>query len=111
MSRFSDLTDESTEKLEICLPDLPDGSLNIYRSKATFDWKRMRLYTFGYDTLEFQVCIIRNLFNEFLLLTTVTNNQVRSRIYLELSPGGVLLCNYTKNNFIIISQYFSKVML
>ncbi|XP_067945679.1 peroxisomal acyl-coenzyme A oxidase 3-like [Watersipora subatra] len=54
MSRFSDLTDESTEKLEICLPDLPDGPLNIYRSKATFDWKRMRLYTFGYDTLEFQ---------------------------------------------------------
>ncbi|KAF6022761.1 ACOX3 [Bugula neritina] len=39
---------------DILLDDLPNGPLNIYRERATFNWKRMRLYTLGYDALEFQ---------------------------------------------------------
>lgn len=57
MSRYGDLSEESPEKIDACIADLPTGPLDTYRQKATFDWKRLRLYTFGYDTLEFQVFI------------------------------------------------------
>jgi len=52
---FKDLTDEPENKVTTLIPDLPNGPLNIYRERATFNWKRMRLYTLGYDALEFQV--------------------------------------------------------
>ena len=56
-SSLAGLCDESDDKLTVLLPDLPQGPLDGYRQKSTFDWKRMRLFSFGYDALEFQVNI------------------------------------------------------
>ena len=56
-SSLAGLCGESDDKLSILLPDLPLGPLDGYRQQSSFDWKRMRLFSFGYDALEFQVNI------------------------------------------------------
>ena len=56
-SSLAGLCDESDDKLSVLLPDLPLGPLDGYRQQSSFDWKRMRLFSFGYDALEFQVNI------------------------------------------------------
>ena len=37
------------------LKDFPPGPLDEYRKKATFDWKKMRLFLDGEDILRFKV--------------------------------------------------------
>lgn len=36
--------------------DFPPSALDIYRKKASFDWKQMKLLFVGKDMIEFQVC-------------------------------------------------------
>lgn len=37
------------------LYDFPPSALDIYRKKASFDWKQMKLLFIGKDMIEFQV--------------------------------------------------------
>ena len=37
------------------LYDFPPSALDIYRKKASFDWKQMKLLFIGRDMIEFQV--------------------------------------------------------
>ncbi|GBP17200.1 Peroxisomal acyl-coenzyme A oxidase 3 [Eumeta japonica] len=39
----------SDEQLKVLIPDLPISELDVYRKKALFDWRRMKL---SYDTLD-----------------------------------------------------------
>lgn len=36
--------------------DFPPSALDVYRKKASFDWKQMKLLFVGRDMIEFQVC-------------------------------------------------------
>lgn len=53
---FKDLCEDADpEMLKMICSEKPSGPLNLYRQRSSFNWKRMRLFVFGYDTLEFQV--------------------------------------------------------
>lgn len=41
--------------LEI-LRDPPSGHLDEYRKRASFDWKKMKMFYYAEDILRFQVC-------------------------------------------------------
>ena len=41
--------------LEEILKDFPPGPLDLYRKKASFDWKQMKLFIEGEDVLKFKV--------------------------------------------------------
>lgn len=43
-----------TELVSDCLPDWPAGPLEKYRSKATFDWKQMKMLLEGEDVIRFK---------------------------------------------------------
>lgn len=40
--------------LEDILPDLPSGPLDVYRKRASFDWKQLKLFLEGEDVLRFK---------------------------------------------------------
>ena len=42
--------------LDEILKDFPPGPLDLYRKKASFDWKQMKLFIEGEDILKFKVC-------------------------------------------------------
>lgn len=38
--------------------DIPkNGPLDVYRNRASFDWKSLKLSLYGSDYLEYEVCI------------------------------------------------------
>ena len=41
--------------LEEILKDFPPGPLDLYRKRASFDWKQMKLFIEGEDVLKFKV--------------------------------------------------------
>ena len=41
--------------MEEILADFPPGPLDIYRKKASFDWKKMKHYLEGEDMIKFKV--------------------------------------------------------
>ena len=41
--------------LEEILKDFPSSPLDLYRKRASFDWKRMKLFIDGEDVLKFKV--------------------------------------------------------
>lgn len=42
---------------EFKIPDLPPGPLDVYRKKASFNWKEMVLFLDGEDVQEFKVTL------------------------------------------------------
>lgn len=40
--------------LQDAMPDWPSGPLNLYRSKATFDWRKMKMLMEGEDIIKFK---------------------------------------------------------
>ena len=41
--------------MEDMVKDLPAGPLDLYRKKATFDWKQMKMFCEGEDVIRFKV--------------------------------------------------------
>ena len=37
------------------LPDMPAGPLDLYRKKASFDWKKLKVAIEGQEAIRFQV--------------------------------------------------------
>ena len=46
---------QQTRSMDKLLKDLPVGPLDIYRKKASFDWKLMKFYLEGEDIIHFKV--------------------------------------------------------
>lgn len=43
------------EKMTLDIPDLPSGPMDIYRKKASFDWKDMMRFLEGDEIIAFKV--------------------------------------------------------
>jgi len=46
------------KKMNDLLPDLPRGPLDVYRERASFNWKEMVLFLEGEDNLQFKVAMV-----------------------------------------------------
>lgn len=46
---------------EMGLPDFPSGPLDIYRKKASFNWKEMVMFLEGEDMLAFKVGFVMSI--------------------------------------------------
>lgn len=55
---------EHGEKTDHGLPDLPSGPLDIYRKRASFNWKDMAVFMEGEDVLAFKQHVNRTLEND-----------------------------------------------
>ena len=49
---------QQTRSMDKLLKDLPVGPLDVYRKKASFDWKLMKFYLEGEDIIHFKVYIM-----------------------------------------------------
>uniref|UniRef100_UPI003AAAD356 peroxisomal acyl-coenzyme A oxidase 3-like n=1 Tax=Centroberyx gerrardi TaxID=166262 RepID=UPI003AAAD356 len=63
-SSYSEVKSEQTEKIDHGVADLPSGPLDIYRKKASFNWKDMVLFIDGEDLLAFKQHVFRTLEND-----------------------------------------------
>uniref|UniRef100_A0A8C8IM02 Acyl-coenzyme A oxidase n=1 Tax=Oncorhynchus tshawytscha TaxID=74940 RepID=A0A8C8IM02_ONCTS len=55
---------DRSDKMEMGLPDFPSGPLDIYRKKASFNWKEMVMFLEGEDMLAFKQHVFRMLEND-----------------------------------------------
>lgn len=46
---------DSTKDMSDVLKDFPQGPLDLYRTKASFDWKKMKLFIFGENRVRYEV--------------------------------------------------------
>ncbi|XP_038852146.1 peroxisomal acyl-coenzyme A oxidase 3 isoform X1 [Salvelinus namaycush] len=53
-----------SDKMEMGLPDFPSGPLDIYRKKASFNWKEMVMFLEGEDMLALKQHVFRMLEND-----------------------------------------------
>lgn len=63
---YSEAKHKGSAKIDNALADLPSGPLDIYRRRASFNWKDMVMFLEGEDVLEFKVscenkCVINML--------------------------------------------------
>lgn len=49
---------EQNVKMYHAVPDLPSGPLDVYRKRASFNWKDMVMFLEGEDVLAFKVGIL-----------------------------------------------------
>lgn len=57
------------KSLDELLSDFPPGPLDAYRKKATFQWKKLKLFIEGEDELRFKVCILEMFLKKKVLCT------------------------------------------
>ncbi|CAG2166026.1 unnamed protein product [Oppiella nova] len=50
-----------TDEIKHLLPDWPSGPLDVYRKRASFDWRKMKLLLEGEDIIRFKLRIARTL--------------------------------------------------
>ena len=55
--------------LKEILKDFPPGPLDLYRKRASFDWKQMKLFIEGEDVLKFKVEVVAQLKSEIKYIT------------------------------------------
>ena len=51
-------SEQPQESLDSILKEFPNGPLTHYRKKASFDWRKMRLFIEGEDIVRFRVSFI-----------------------------------------------------
>lgn len=45
-----------TKPLSEIIKDFPPGPLDLYRKRASFDWKKMKMHIFGENRVRYEVC-------------------------------------------------------
>ncbi|KAG7218432.1 hypothetical protein INR49_020378 [Caranx melampygus] len=72
------------------VPDLPPGPLDVYRKKASFNWKEMLIFLEGEEVLEFKQHIFRTLENDPLFARRpgedVSMEKMRELTFLRYRP-------------------------
>ncbi|XP_013380752.1 peroxisomal acyl-coenzyme A oxidase 3-like [Lingula anatina] len=77
---------QSSSSLDEILPDFPQGPLDDYRKKASFNWKRMKLLVEGEEELKFKYHVWRTLEADPLFSRSyeqLTIDQVREVTFLR----------------------------
>ncbi|KAM9836442.1 peroxisomal acyl-coenzyme A oxidase 3 [Aulostomus maculatus] len=70
MSLQAELVQPEQEKMELNVADLPRGPLDIYRHKASFNWKKMLYFIDGEEILTFKQHVFKTLENDPLFART-----------------------------------------
>uniref|UniRef100_A0A3Q3ICG7 Acyl-coenzyme A oxidase n=1 Tax=Monopterus albus TaxID=43700 RepID=A0A3Q3ICG7_MONAL len=64
MSLYSEPLQSEHKKMDYEVPDLPSGPLDIYRKKASFNWKDMLLFIDGDEMLTYKQHVFKTLEND-----------------------------------------------
>ena len=75
---------DQAKKMDQIVPDLPRGPLDVYRQRASFNWKEMVLFLEGEDNLEFKVA-------------TSNDRAPLGHSNINKAPTGVVKENYSRD--------------